>query len=537
MSKLDAYKQADKPLADHYYAWQVFGAGLENVGCDGKPVRVPLRAPANNEVLLRVDVLGLCLSDMKIIAQGGNHPRLRGRDLANDPTVLGHECAGTIVAVGDDWKDKFKVGERYIVQADIYYKGVNDAFGYMIPGGLAEYAYLDERALDGDEGCYLIPIEKDGTGYSEAALSEPWACVEMSYALEDRLAPTGAAQLVVTDAPEDWAGQLPKAKIVGLDLAGLSDDRFDDIVLTAPTPALVEALDERLNPNGVMFLIGAAVEAGDALIDVGAIHYKNKRFLGGGNTLAEIAEANTRNDLLPGGNGLFIGAGGPMGQMHVQRAIEKPNGLGRVVVTDLDRGRLNHIEQRFGVLARERNVELITLAASDFETPDAMNARIAELAGADGYTDVVVLAPVPALVRQAVNLTGERGFVNVFAGLAAGTKAPVAIGQVCRGVKIIGCSGSRIRDLRAVLAMVEARQLESNRSVAAIGGLNAAHAGLKAVKDATFPGKTVIYTQIPEFPLTPLAALSESEPEVAAKLSPDGAWTNEAEQALIEKYL
>ena len=77
-----------------------------------------LREPKDNEILLRVDALGLCLSDIKIIKQGGDHPRLRGRDLA-----------------------------------DIYYEGVNFAFGYMIPGGLAQYSYLDERALDGDEGC------------------------------------------------------------------------------------------------------------------------------------------------------------------------------------------------------------------------------------------------------------------------------------------------------------------------------------------------------------------------------------------------
>ncbi len=536
MSTLDTYKKATTPLPDTYRAWQVFGAGLENVGRDGKPVTVPMRPPADNEVLLRVDALGLCLSDMKIIAQGGNHPRLRGRDLANDPTVLGHECAATIVAVGANWQDKFAPGERYIVQADIYYKGVNDAFGYMIPGGLAEYAYLDERALDGDEGCYLLPV-RDDTGYSEAALSEPWACVEMSYVLEDRVEPTGEHQLVVTDAPDAWPQQLPNARIVAPTLAGLeADATFDDIVLTCPTPALVEALGARLNPNGVLFLLGDAVTPGNAMIDVGAIHYQNKRYLGGGDTLAAVAAVNRRNDLQPDGVGLFIGAGGPMGQMHVQRSIEKQNGLGRVVVTDLDPGRLEHIRQRFSGLAKSRNVELILLTPGDFDSADAMNAHIAALAGEHGYTDVVVLAPVPPLVTQAVEVAGKQGFVNLFAGLATGTTASVPVEKLCQGVKMIGCSGSRISDLRAVLAMVEAKQLDSNRSVAAIGGLNAAHAGLHAVKDATFPGKTVIYTQIPDFPLVSLEKLAEVDADVAAKLNPDGTWTNEAEATLLEKH-
>lgn len=536
MNKIDTFKQADQPLPETYMAWQVFGAGLENVGKNGKPVSVTLRPPANNEVLLRVDALGLCLSDMKIIAQGGNHPRLRGRDLEKDPTVLGHECAATVVAVGKDWQDKFASGQRFIVQADIYYKGIGYAFGYMIPGGLAEYAYLDERGLEGDEGCYLLPV-RDETGYSEAALSEPWACVEMSYALEDRVEPTGEKQLIVSQNCDACKARFPKATFLSPDLEGLGEETYDDIIIAHPTPALIETLGARLNPNGVMFLVGSPAETGDSMIDVGAVHYQNKRYLGGGDTLEAIAQANRRQDLLPGGTGLFIGAGGPMGQMHVQRAIEKQNGLGCVVVTDLDRKRLDHIENRFGSLARSRNVTLITLAPADFDSQDAMNARIVELGGAEGYSDVVVLAPVPPLVKQGVSLAARNGFVNLFAGLATGTKAPVPVEQLCKGVKMIGCSGSRISDLRAVLAMVEDKQLASNRSVAAIGGLDAAHAGLKAVKEALYPGKIIIYTQVPSFPLTPLEALADNEPEIAAKLTEDGSWTTEAEQAFLDKYL
>lgn len=536
MNKTHQFKQANAPLPEQYQAWQVFGAGLENVGKDGSPVTVPLRPPNPNEVLLRVDALGLCLSDMKIIAQGGNHPRLRGRDLQNDPTVLGHECAATIVAVGDDWKDSFAPGQRFIVQADIYYQGVNYAFGYLIPGGLAEYAYFDERGLDGDEGCYLLPV-RETTGYSEAALSEPWACVEMSYALKDRVEPTGEKQLIVSQNCSACKERFPNATFVSPTLEGLPEGTFDDIILAHPTPALVETLGERLNPNGVMFLVGSPAETGNAMIDVGAVHYQNKRYLGGGDTLEALAEANRRQDLRPRGTGLFIGAGGPMGQMHVQRAIEKQDGLARVVVTDLDRKRLDHIQSRFGALAASRDVELITLAPTDFDNQEAMDARMQELAGTDGYSDVVVLAPVPALVNQGVSLAGANGFVNLFAGLATGTKAPVPIEQLCRGVKMIGCSGSRISDLRAVLAMVEARKLESNRSVAAIGGLDAAHKGLKSVKEAVYPGKIIIYTQVPSFPLTALEDLAAIAPEVADNLSEDGSWTNAAEEAFLEKYL
>ncbi|HNR30976.1 MAG TPA: alcohol dehydrogenase catalytic domain-containing protein [Candidatus Hydrogenedentes bacterium] len=539
MSKLESHRTGRVPLPAQYRAWQVFGAGLENVGRDGKPVTLELRPPADNEVLLRVDALGLCLSDMKIIAQGGNHPRLRGRDLATDPTVLGHECAATVVKVGRQWQDTFKPGDRYIVQADIYYKGVGFAFGYMIPGGLAEYTYLDERALAGDEGCYLLPVRPE-TGYSQSALAEPWACVEMSYCLEERLEPHGDAPLVVVESlDESCLARFPQAVHLRHDLAGLDalgDRVFADIIVRHPTPEIVNALAKRLNKNGNLWLVGKPGAAGPVTLDVGGIHYENKRFFGGGENLAEVAEANRRNDLLPGGRALFIGAGGPMGQMHVQRAIEKTDGPALAVVTDLDRGRLDHIVHRFGGLAQTRGIDLVTLAATEFAAPQAMNDCIRELAPG-GYNDIVVLAPVPALVEQAVTMAADNAFVNLFAGLGIGTPAKIPLEALCRGVKLIGCSGSRIRDLRKVLQLVEGGELDTNRSVAAIGGLDAAHDGLQAVKDARFPGKTVIYTQIPTFPLTPLEKLADALPEVAAKLSPEGAWTKEAEEALLEHYL
>ena len=358
----------------------------------------------------------------------------------------------------------------------------------------------------------------------------------MSYCLEDRLAAEGDAQLIVSDAPDDWTARLPNAKIVGPGLDGLGGETYDDIIVVHPTPPVVTTLAAKLNKNGNMFLLGAAAEPGYVTLDVGAVHYENKRFFGGGDTLEAVAEANRRIDLQPGGSALFIGAGGPMGQMHVQRALEKADGPARVVVTDLDPGRLDHMIRRFRPMADARGAELITLCAADFDSPDAMNARIGECAP-DGYNDTVLLAPVPALLEQTIGFAAENAFVNVFAGLAIGTKAQIPLEVLCRGVKIIGCSGSRIRDLRTILELVESGQLDTNRSVAAIGGLDAAHAGLEAVKKAQFPGKTVIYTQLPELPLMPLEEVSARIPELEGTLSPEGAWTKEAEEALLEKYL
>jgi threonine dehydrogenase-like Zn-dependent dehydrogenase len=533
--KLEAYRKAEQRLPDRYEAWQIFGAGLDNLGRDGRPVALPLRDPAHNEILVRVDAVGLCQSDIKIIHQGSKHARLRGRNLAKDPTVLGHECAVTVVKVGRNWLDHFKIGERFIVQADIYYQGVNYAFGYLIPGGLGQYCYLDERALAGDEGCYLLPV-KSNTGYSECALAEPWACVEMSYSSTGRLAPGGGMLLITADDSETWKTSYPEARFLPRNLAGFGDETFDDIIISSPTPELVGALAPRLRKGGAMFLLGTPGTPGGVLLDLGRIHYEGVRFYGGGPDVESVGQVNARHDLLPGGVAWFIGAGGPMGQMHVQRALEIDDHPRRVVISDLDPGRLAHIQHRFCELAEQNGIELHTLATTDFASQQAMDDALRSLAP-DGYTDVVLLAPVASLVSHAVGFAADRAVINIFAGLAIGTSAVVPLSALCRGIKLIGTSGSRISDLRKVLQMVESHKLNTDFSVAAIGGLHAVREGLEGVSTARFPGKTVIYPQIRELPLMSTQEIPERIPELKDKLGPHGSWTKEAEAALLDKCL
>jgi threonine dehydrogenase-like Zn-dependent dehydrogenase len=224
-----------------------------------------------------------------------------------------------------------------------------------------------------------------------------------------------------------------------------------------------------------------------------------------------------------------------MGQMHVQRAIEMPDGPRVVVATDLDRGRLDHLVHRFGAMAAAKGMAFHTLAPADFANTEAMDARLAELAPR-GYSDIAIMVPVAALVPQYLKYAADGAFVNIFAGVGIGSNAAFHLRDLCRGIKLIGSSGSRIADMRKVLDKVERGELNTNLSVAAIGGLNAAKDGLEAVRDAKFPGKTVLYTQILDLPLTPLEELPKRLPEVAARLSPEGAWTLEAEQALLEHF-
>lgn len=536
MSKFDAYQVPTQALPDTHLAWPLYGAGFDNVGRDGRPVEMPLRPPADDEILVRNDAVGICFSDIKVINQGGNHARLRGRDLASDPTVLGHECSVTVVRAGARWADQFKPGQRYIVQADIYFQGVNYAFGYMLPGGQAEYACLDGRALAGDEGCYLIPVP-DAIGYSQAALVEPWACVEMSYACPPRVAPGAeAGMLVVAAADSPLRARFPRARHAGLDLQGVGAEHYTDILLEGGGASVAECLAPRLAPHGNLFLLDADDDAGRIEIDIGAIHYQDLRILGGGATLDAVAAAHRRVDLLPHGATLILGGGGPIGQMHAQRAIELPTPPKTIVVTGLTRTRLDHIDRHLGPRAADRGVALRTIARESFPDDAACRAAIAACAPG-GFDDAVVMAPAVSLVEDAFAMVADGGVVNVFAGLVIGTRVRVPFAKFRAGVTVIGTSGSRIADMRAVLEKVEAGALDTNQSVAAVGGLEAAKDGLLATRDATYPGKTILYPQVHGLPLTDLPTLAARYPEVGACLSSEGGWTREAERALLERFL
>ena len=173
---LDEYKKAQGTLPPKIKRWHLHGAGLESL----EAVTIDLPTYGPGQLLVRHDAVGICFSDVKIITQGPSHPRLQGRDMQRDPVVMGHEVALTVVGVGDDLREQFHLGDRFIIQADVYYKGTNLAYGYQLDGGMAQYGVVTKEVLRGDEGCYLLPIREE-TGYVEAALVEPWACVVAAY--------------------------------------------------------------------------------------------------------------------------------------------------------------------------------------------------------------------------------------------------------------------------------------------------------------------------------------------------------------------
>jgi len=576
--KLTTYRHAGAPLPERNRLWPLYGAGFENLGRDGRPIEVAMPHFGPDELLVRHDACGLCFSDIKVINLGDQHPRIF-RDIRQEPVVLGHEIAMTVVGVGENLHSQYQVGDRFIVQADIYVDGVNLAYGYMTQGGLSQYNVIDRRVLDGDDGNYLIPVQP-ATGYAESALTEPWACVIAAYQLTYRTglkaggttwiigAPTPGsfpacgggeyalsagfdesshpACLLLTDVPALFAAWLrERAAALGVEVIDLpspaggrgagGEGGVDDIVVLGPDPDVIEAVSPRLASHGVLAIVAETPLPRKVSVDVGRVHYDRWVYVGG--TSRDIAQAYSRvpvrSALKPGGRAWFVGAGGPMGRMHVQRAIQIAEHPAVIVCSDVSDLRLQDLCASFAAEARDLQIEFVCLNPTRPE--DA--ARLAAFK-TPGFDDVVVLAPVPALISDAVTYLAARGVMNVFAGVARGAMAEIDLSDTyLKDARVIGHSASSIDDLRLMLRQAETGVLSPNRSVAAIGSLDAAREGLQAVKDTAFPGKIVIYPNIKDFPLTALPDLKDGLPSVYVRLKDGREWTREAEEEFLKLML
>jgi len=135
-----------------------------------KNVEIPV--PKDDEVLVKVEVCGVCGSDV---------PTLKGDFIGSYPYPLipGHEFTGIIVEKGKDVK-YFNVSDKVSVDPIIpcgkcYYCKRNEqnhclnfeALGDSIAGGFAEYVAVPEANL----------FHFENVSFEEAALAEPLACV------------------------------------------------------------------------------------------------------------------------------------------------------------------------------------------------------------------------------------------------------------------------------------------------------------------------------------------------------------------------
>ncbi len=567
--KLAEYKRGSGPLPEKNVMWPLYGAGFENLGKDGQPMVVDMPEYGPDELLVRHDAVGLCFSDIKIIDQGEKHARIY-RNMKENPVVMGHEVTLVVVGVGENLKDEYKVGDRFILQADIYIDGTSYAYGYEIQGGLSRYNVIDKRVLAGDGGNYLIPVKPD-TGYAESALVEPWTCVLAAYQLEYRTAVLNGgtvwiigtdkaldldytisagfeasnrpARLLLSNVPAAFDAWLrSKAAELNMDVIDVADlanppvEEVNDIILLGADPDVIETVSPRLSAFGVFAIIDNKPMTRKVNVDMGRVHYNRWAYIGTalGDIAAVYQHVPVRANLKPGGKAWFVGAGGPMGRMHVQRAIEIADGPQTIVCSDVSDVRLQDLIDSYGEDAKAKGLDFICFNPMNPGEGDAALAPFKE----SGFDDVIVMAPVPPVIAQAATFVGKEGVMNVFAGVKRGTTVEIDLSDVyMKDNRHIGHSGSSIEEMRMMLGQAESGEVSTNRAVAAVGSLNAVPDGLRAVHDAVFPGKVVIYPQIKDLPLTPLPELKEKMPSVYARLHNGREWTKEAEEEFLRLML
>jgi threonine dehydrogenase-like Zn-dependent dehydrogenase len=299
----------------------------------------------DDEILAKVVTDSLCMSSYKAASQGSDHKRVPD-DVAENPTIIGHEFAGELVEVGSKWASQFKAGDKFSIQPAINYEGgpvgvlSAPGYSYRFIGGDATYVIIPREVME--RNCLLA---YKGEGFYPASLAEPLSCVigamhanyhitpgsyvhKMEIVDKGKMAilagvgPMGLAAInyvlhredrrpslcIVTDVDQvrlDRAASLytvKYAKSRGIDLRYINTkemqhpvdelkaltggEGYNDVFVFAPVRPVVEQADAILAFNGCLnFFAGPADPAFSALFNFYNVHYGYTHVVGtsGGN--------------------------------------------------------------------------------------------------------------------------------------------------------------------------------------------------------------------------------------------------------------
>jgi threonine dehydrogenase-like Zn-dependent dehydrogenase len=524
--------------------------------------------PGHHQILCRVEAVGLCFSDLKLLKQFSSHVRKSkivsgiAPEVLNEipsyapgklPTVPGHEAAVTIVAVGPG-TENFKPGQRYLVQTDYRWLSTaasNASFGYNFEGALQEYVLMDERIITSPQGdSMLLPVSEELSA-SAVALIEPWACVEDAYASTQRrkikqdgrmliVADTRVAQDVLANlfnryakpAKITWVSKFPPppglnvAITEAANISKLPDAGFDDVIYFGSEPKTAETLFSKVAQHGLFNIVLCGSKFGRVVsTTVGRVHYGGIRIIGttGKDPADSMKYIPETGEVRTGDKILVSGAGGPMGTMHVIRNICQ--GIERISIFagDIDEDRLAVLSKKAQPLAAKNNVEYKPYNPAKEKITDAFNY-------------IVLMVPIPELVAASVKSAAGSAIINIFAGIPAEITADIDLdAYIEKQLYFIGTSGSVLDDMKQVLAKVESGRLDTNVSVAAVSGLDGAADAIHAVDNSSIPGKIVVYPPCKGLQLTELAMIKGEMPSVAKCLN-NGLWSRKAEEALLNMY-
>jgi threonine dehydrogenase-like Zn-dependent dehydrogenase len=229
------------------------------------------------------------------------------------------------------------------------------------------------------------------------------------------------------------------------------------------------------------------------------------------------------DEIRPGDRINVIGAGGPMGMMHVIRNICQGIVGVSVFASDVDDRRLAQLTKIAEPLAKKNNVQ--------YKAYNPTREKPAE-----DFDYIALMAPLPELVAAAVRSAAKRGLINIFAGIPATVTGEIDLdAYIEKQLYFIATSGSTLEDMKRMLEKAESGKLDTNISVAAVCGLEGATKGIRAVENRSIAGKIIVYPACKGLGLITLENLDKEMPQVDECLN-DGLWTKQAEKKLLEMY-
>ena len=324
---------------------------------------VPRAEPGATEVLVRVQAVGLCGTDVHIVQGHGNYntdDRGRQIPLSVHPQILGHEIAGVVEEAGVG-VTSLAAGDRVIVDQGrtCVSDGRTPACEYCVSGDSHQCEHYRELGITGLPGGFAEYVTIPATNAiplqstlppEQAALAEPFGCILHSMDLVRR---SGARySLSATDATRRTRSVL----IAGGGPAGLlflqylrSEGAFDGLILVSePNPvkrslaerwgavavdpaaaSVVDVVMERTHGRGVELLVEAS-GSGALFRDMPGLIRKQATVLlyGHGHTGVELGVLNPVQFREPtfvspaGASGGHDGDGRPLTYLHALQLLE-----------------------------------------------------------------------------------------------------------------------------------------------------------------------------------------------------------------------
>jgi L-iditol 2-dehydrogenase len=264
----------------------------------------PVPKPAPGQVLVEIAAIGICGSDVHYY----EHGRI-GDYVVDDPMIIGHECAGTVVDVGDG-VDRNRVGELVALEPGVpcrtcaqclqgRYNLCPRVVFFATPpidGSISRYVAIDAA---------FAHSAPSGLTAEQAAMAEPvsvgiWAARKSAVTGGDRVLITGAGPIgllagqvaralgaetsVITDISDF---RLARARDLGLRTAQAGtplEEEFDVLLECSGAPAALTGGMRALAPAGRVALVGmgadtvtldVALVQGRELFVTGVFRYAN----------------------------------------------------------------------------------------------------------------------------------------------------------------------------------------------------------------------------------------------------------------------